>query len=405
MNAAAEASASASAVPTRALLLLAACNFVLGSGAMSITGLIAPMAQDLAVSPGRAAQLLTAYALAFALGAPVVALLAALVCRKILLVWALAAFGALMLAGAVAPDYGFLWATRAAAGIAAAAFVPNASAVAAALAPPSERGRALTIVFGGFTAALVLGAPLGTYVGAAYGWRFTLAALGIAALALALAAKLRLPGGIMVPGATTAVFRAVLARGRLLLLLAINAGSAFGTFVLFSLAAVAWPALLSATPAVIAPALLVFGLGALAGNGFSVLLLDRIGPVHMATFALALAAGALAALAAQVAPPLAWAALAVWGLANFAGSTALQTRLVAAAPPLASALLPLNSSAQFAGQSLGTLAGGAWVLHRPDAPGGLAWIGCATLLLATLASWAHGAWPAAAGGAPVGRAA
>jgi len=373
------------------LLLLAACNFVVGSGAMSITGLIAPMAQDLGVAPSSAAQLLAAYALCFAVSAPVVALLAARICRKVLLVWALACFGVLMLAGALAPSYTLLWAARAAAGVAAAAFVPNASAVAASLALPSERGRALTVVFGGFTAALVLGAPLGTYAGLAYGWRFTLAVLGLAALLLSAAARLKLPGGIMVPGATPAVFRAVLSQGRLLMLLAINAASAFGSFVVFSLASVAFPVLLNTAPANVANALLVFGLGALAGNALSVAFLDRLGPVHMATAALLATAAALAALATAGAGPVVWGALALWGVANFVGSTAMQTRLVAAGPELSSALLPMNSSAQFAGQSLGTAIGGLWLALHPDAVPGLAWIGFAALLVPTLASWLHGA--------------
>lgn len=381
------------------LFLLAACNFVVGSGAMAITGLIAPMADDLAVSPASAAQLLAAYALSFAISAPIVALLAARICRKVLLVWALACFGALMIAGALAPSYGLLWAARAAAGIAAAAFVPNAAAVAASLARPSERGRALTVVFGGFTAALVLGAPLGTYLGVAYGWRFTLAALGLAALALAAVAKLRLPGGIMVPGASVAVFRAALSQGRLLVLLAINALSAFGSFVVFSLASVAFPVLLGTAPAHVANALLVFGLGALAGNALSVALLDRVGAGAMATAALLANAVALAVLASPGAAPVAWVALAVWGLANFVGSTALQARLVAAGPALSSALLPLNSSAQFAGQSLGTAVGGLWLAVQADAVTGLAWIGCLALLVSTLASWLHVTRSAPAAGA------
>ena len=78
-------------------------------------------------------------------------------------------------------------------------------------------------------------------------------------------------------------------------------------------------------------------------------------------------------------------------MANFVGTTAMQTRLVAAAPSLSSALLPMNSSAQFAGQSLGTAIGGLWLLTHPGAVSGLAWIGFAALVVSTLASWLHGA--------------
>ncbi len=379
------------------LFLLATCNFVVGSGAMVITGLIAPMAEDLGVTASSAAQLLTAYALAFAVSAPIVALLAARVCRKVLLVRALACFGALMVAAALAPGYAPQWALRAAAGAAAAAFVPNASAVAASLALPSERGRALTIVFGGFTAALVLGAPLGTYAGVAHGWRTVVGALGMTALALAGAAQLKLPGGIMVPGATRAAFRAAISQPRLTVLLIINGLSAFGSFVVFSLASVALPLLLGTTPSHAASALLVFGVGALAGNVLSVMWLDRVGSLRMTTGALLFTALALGVLALPAAALLAWGALVLWGAASFIGTTALQTRLLAAGPTLSSALLPMNSTAQFAGQSLGTAVGAQWLVLNPGAASGLAWIGCGALLLASSASWLHGRSAVASG--------
>lgn len=382
----ATASSAGSGISTPSLLLLAACNFTVGSGAMSLTGLVAPLAADLGVSTASAAQLLTAYALAFAISAPLVALLAARVCRKKLLVWAMWVYGALTLAAALAPGFSTLWLLRAAAGVAAAAFVPNASAVAATLAAPAKRGQALALVFGGFTAALVLGAPLGSYVGQTWGWRWTFGVLGVAALVLATLTKLRLPGGIMVPGATLDAFTSTLKQWRLVALLGINASSALGTFVLFGLASVAFPALLGGQESVVAGALLVFGLGSLLGNVVSAYAVDRLGPVALATGALLVSTIAVALLAADLSSALAWAAVVVWGCASFAASTAMQARLVAASPALVSALLPLNSSSQFMGQSLGAAAGGLWLLQQPDGALGLAWISCLALAAATLAS-------------------
>jgi len=287
-----------------------------------------------------------------------------------------------------------LWLARALGGAAAAAFVPNASAVAAALAAPAERGRSLTVVFGGFTIALVLGSPLGTYVGVAFGWRVIFCALGLAALIMALLARSALPGGIMVPGASWAAFASVSRQGRLLSLLAINAVGAAGTFALFSLASVALPVLLGtsadeAHPSV-ATALLVFGLGALAGNAISLLALDRLGSVRMATLSFLLTSLALGALANLPAGLASWAALAIWGVATFVGTTAMQTRLVAEDPALASALLPLNSSAQFAGQAIGTVGGAVWLAKYPGDVAGLAWIGFSLSVAAGAWSWVQG---------------
>jgi predicted MFS family arabinose efflux permease len=190
----------------------------------------------------------------------------------------------------------------------------------------------------------------------------------------------------MVPGATAAAFRSTFAQWRLLVLLGINTTSALGTFVLFGLASLAFPVLLDAPARVVATALLAFGLGSLLGNLASAYIVDRLGPAALATSALLVCALAMGLLAAGMSAWLGWAALVVWGSASFAASTALQARLVAAGPALVSALLPLNSSSQFVGQSLGAVAGGLWLLYRPDAVHGLAWIGCLALAAAALAS-------------------
>jgi len=45
------------------------------------------------------------------------------------------------------------------------------AAAASALVPPERRGSALAIVMGGMTVAFLMGIPLGSVVGAAFGWR------------------------------------------------------------------------------------------------------------------------------------------------------------------------------------------------------------------------------------------
>jgi MFS transporter, DHA1 family, inner membrane transport protein len=64
--------------------------------------------------------------------------------------------------------------------------------IAAELVAPDKRASAIAIMFTGLTLAYLLGLPLGTFIGQAFGWRFTfltvtllgvLAILGIIALA------------------------------------------------------------------------------------------------------------------------------------------------------------------------------------------------------------------------------
>ena len=55
------------------------------------------------------------------------------------------------------------------------------ASLAAALAPPARRGRALAIVTGGISLAVALGVPLGALIGTRFGWRMTF--VGVAGLA------------------------------------------------------------------------------------------------------------------------------------------------------------------------------------------------------------------------------
>ena len=116
----------------------------------------------------------------------------------------------------------------------------------------------------------------------------------------ALGLRRALPSGIVLPGATLLQLRQALTQPRLAVLISLSTAAMFGSFLLFSFAALALPALLHGPATVVALGLTVFGVGNLLGNGVSVLWLDRVGPAAMATGSALLAALALALLALGV---------------------------------------------------------------------------------------------------------
>jgi predicted MFS family arabinose efflux permease len=370
-----------------ALSTLAISNFLVGSASIAITGLLVPLAADLQIPTSAAAQILAVYAISFAIGAPIVAVLAARVCRKQLLIAALVLFGVTTLLFAISPNFATAAALRFFAGATAAAFVPNTSAVAGALALPSQRGRALAIVFGGFTAALVLGAPIATVVGHWIGWRYTIGALGVAALFGAIALKRMLPSGINLPGASLTQMKLAIAHRPAFALLAIGSVVATANFVLFSFAAIALPALLSVPATQVAIVLGVFGAGNILGNIFSIFFMDRMSPSRVVPGCALLAAMSLLVVALTD-TPASWLALFLWGSASFAVTAAMQTRVISVAPTLVSALLPLNASALFVGQSLGAVTGGWWLACASEghANSGLALIAAALYVAVVLGS-------------------
>ncbi|MYR55389.1 MFS transporter, partial [Streptomyces sp. SID625] len=173
--------------------LLAFGTFVVGTDAFVVAGVLPDIARSLRLSLGAAGQLVTVFAIAYALGSPLLAALTAHWSRRTVLVTALVVFAAGNAATAVAPDYVTVLAARVVAALGAALYTPNAATTAGALAGDRHRGRAFSVVNIGLTSSLVLGAPLGTAVGESYGWRATMWLVTILPLLVAPLLVLRLP--------------------------------------------------------------------------------------------------------------------------------------------------------------------------------------------------------------------
>ena len=171
------------------ILVLTLSTFAFGSTAFIFAGVLETMAGDLGVTTAVAGQLQTSYVLISALLGPVMAWMLGRADRKLLLVAALGVGALANLACALAPNFHVLLVLRSVVGLAAAIAGPAASVAAAALVPPERRGSAVAMVMGGMTMAFVIGIPLGSFVGAHFGWRstFVLAAVltGIAFVGVA----------------------------------------------------------------------------------------------------------------------------------------------------------------------------------------------------------------------------
>lgn len=155
------------------ILVLTLSTFAFGSTAFIFAGVLETMAHDLGVPTAVAGQLQTSYVLVSALLGPPLAWFLGKADRKHLLVAALGCGALANLACAAAPGFHSLLVLRTLVGLASAIAGPSASVAAAALVPPERRGSAVAMVMGGMTMAFVIGIPLGSFVGAHFGWRST----------------------------------------------------------------------------------------------------------------------------------------------------------------------------------------------------------------------------------------
>ncbi|MFE6871265.1 MFS transporter [Kitasatospora sp. NPDC057692] len=341
---------------------LALGTFAVGTDAFVVAGFLPELAADLGVSTATAGQAVTVFAAAYALLSPLLATLAARLPRRRLLVGALLGLGAANLVSALAPDFAVLLASRVAAAAAAAAFTPNAGAIAAFLARPERRARALATVVGGLTAATALGVPLGGLAGQWTGWRWALGAVAALALLVAAAVAVLLP---YLPGNPRVPLRARLAVLRRPAVRAVLPLTVLGMAAAYTVYAYSVPALAAVGLSARGTAwvLGLYGVGAVLGNLGAGLATDRLGGVRVLGVGYAVLAVGLAGLGGLAAsgtraPALVGLLAVAWGAGSWCQTPPQQHRLIAAAPGEAPLVVALNSSAIYTGIGAGTLIGG-----------------------------------------------
>ena len=310
------------------IVVLMLCSFAVATAEFVLVALLPEIAADLAVSVWAAGQLVTVYMLVVTVGGPAATVLTRRLPRRGLLAATMAlATGAAALS-AVAGSYGVLLVARLGSAVAQALFMAVASQVAMAAAPPARQTAAVARVFAGFALATVVGLPVGSLVGQAYGWHATfvlVAALGGIGLAGVLVFCPRIPavdtGGL--GGVVRVVANRPVLTGLAVTLLALTGFVAVFTYVAPMLTTVS-----GFGPGWVSVALVGYGLGTVAGNVLAGRVppaaIPRVLPVPLAVLALVLLTQGVL-LRNQ---PAALVGLVVLGTATFVVVPLLQTWLM-----------------------------------------------------------------------------
>ncbi|WP_048649177.1 MFS transporter [Nitratireductor soli] len=325
-------------MPSRLLLpVLALAVFFVGATEFMIAPMLTPIATAFAAPPAAAAWLISAYALAYALGAPLFGLLAHRLSRRRLLIAALILLAADGVAVTLAPSLAIAIALRVLGGLAAAALIPAVFALIADHYPPRDHAAAMGLAMLGMTAGIIGGPALAGVLTEAAGWRAPFLASAAGCLVLLPFASIVLPRREAAPHAAGRASPAILLRpaiARLITAKALYNGAAVAGFALSGEILRRRYGIDTAQTGL---AVTAFGGGLAAGN----LTVGRARRALAGDEALLLAAVGLLCLAfaAFLALPLplaaALVALALWGAAlglAAPASTALLAARAAAAP-------------------------------------------------------------------------
>ena len=376
-----------------ALLALFAAAFAIGTSEFVIAGILPAVSSDLGISIPSAGLLVSLYALGVAVGGPVLATFTGRYSRKLLLLIYVSVFIAGYVFCALAPNYASLLIARVVIALIHGAYFGTAMVVSTTVVEENRRGFAVSLILSGLTVANIIGVPLGTAIGTAFGWRMTfwaVAALGVVALAL-IALLVPRDGAHETRSGNLAAEVKALAREPVLSSFAVIMLQTVGQFALFTYIS---PLLTDAShiPLGVVPwLLLLFGIGSTIG----VLAGGRLTDWKlMATLTgcLVLQVVIYALMGVFVAAPWIMAPLVlIWGATVFAFGSPAQTRILVNtrdAPLLASSLIPsaFNIAIAFGAWLGGTL------IDRGFSYAVLPWVGVVGAVLSvavSAASWAR----------------
>lgn len=158
-------------LPLGALLALSMAAFVTLLTEIMPAGLLSSIAQGLNVSESLAGQFITAYAVGALVAAIPITTVTQGVRRRPLLLIAILGFAVVNLVTALSDSYGVSLIARFFAGVFGGIVWSLLAGYAVRMSPSHLSGRAIAISGAGATIALVLGVPLGTWLGRLIGWQ------------------------------------------------------------------------------------------------------------------------------------------------------------------------------------------------------------------------------------------
>lgn len=345
------------------IYMLTAIGFFIGASQFVIVGVLDKVAASLGIAIGTAGQLVTAFAMANAIGAP---LLMTAIARwkgqqQLILSLVIVTLG--IACTVLSDSYGVILLGRGLLGIGSGTFVAVSYTVAGLLASPSGRAQAMANISMGFSLALVFGVPLGRMLTELYNWQIVFWLIGLFTVISIVAVRLWIPRSLQEPPMSIrerlAAFGRFDVQGTLFLSFWVFIGySVLNTYIapfLQQLVGVQGP---------ISLLLLLIGLASVMGSKTGGYLVSALGShrVLMTTIGLQVVGLVLASLL-NIAMIVSIIGLLIWSLFVWAFAISQSVRISLLAPGASGLLLTVNSALVQFGLAIGSALGGYALGH------------------------------------------
>jgi MFS transporter, DHA1 family, putative efflux transporter len=365
------------------IYMLALITFMVSTSEYVIAGILDKVAASNHVSVSVAGQLITVFALANAIGSPLIVMATTRLDQRKLLMLSLV----FMVLGSMMTitfhGYGFLIISRIILALGSGVFAIAAKTAAAKLAPPEKQAGAIGTVILGFSAAIIVGVPIGRVVATVYDWKLIFVGIGVLSL-LAIFVILRtIPatnnGGAIPLGKQLSYLK----DPKILMGLGVTFFWQLGYGVMYSYIAPFLLTVTSMSGREVSGALFAFGIATLIGSKFGGFMTDRIGnPTTLVgglvVHVIALLLLSTIARSTIVAIPL----LMLWSFSAWSSGPGMQYNLVWLAPEASGIMLSLYGS--FIQLGIAAAAGIGGIAVKSTSVLAVSWIGAVSVAIAAI---------------------